>query len=343
MHFPLTHLPGPLTHLPVMLLTAARLIVLSTICATTILAADPGIALPATSEASDNKPGSLMIYNYYNSDSSNATVRNSTISITNTNSTRSVVVHFFFISSLCSVADFKARLTQNQTYAFDASDIDPDISGYIMVVAENNEGLPISFNALIGDVYIRDESKSVNLNALSFSADWGAIGTPIPSAGSASSVVNIQFSGATGGYNKLPATVALSNIPSRATGDRTMLILNSIGGDYSTSAGDGSKTIFGILYDDAERSASFSLSFNCQYARIIEDNAPRTVPRLTTFIPAGRTGWMRLYSQDGTRGLMGAMIVWNVAPGGSRQGAHNLHHLTLTSTTTTAALPIFPY
>lgn len=336
MHFPLTNLSGRT-------LAAATLIVISIIFTSTTLAADPGVALPASSDASDNKAGSLLVYNYYNSDSSNSTVRNSTVSITNTNPTRSVVVHFFFISSLCSVADFKARLTQNQTYSFDVSDIDPDISGHIMVVAENSDGTPISHNALIGDIYIRDEAKSVNLNAMSFSADWGAIGTALPSASGASHVATIEFSGAFGGYNKLPAAVALSNIPSRATGDRTLLILNSVGGDYSTSAGDGSRTIFGILYDDAERSASFSLSFNCQYARIIEDSAPRTVPRFSTFIPAGRTGWMRLYAQDGTKGLMGAMIVWNIAPGGARQGAHNLHHLTLTSTTTTATLPIFPY
>ena len=323
-------------------ITAATLILI-TLFAVSTNAADPGLSLPASSDASDNKTGSLLIYNYYNSDSSNATVRNSTLSITNTNPTRNVVVHFFFISSLCSVADFKARLTQNQTYAFEVSDIDPDISGHIMVVAENSDGLPISHNALIGDIYLRDESKSVNLSAMAFTADWGVIGTPIPSSSSASHQVSIEFSGAAGGYNKLPAAVALSNLPSRATGDRTMLILNSVGGDYSTSAGDGSRAIFGILYDDAERSASFSLTFNCQYARIIEDNAPRTVPRFSTFVPAGRTGWMRLYVQDGTKGLMGAMIVWNIAQGGSRQGAHNLHHLTLTTSSTGATLPVFPY
>lgn len=336
MHFPLIHLYGKA-------LATATLVVLSVLLASTTHAADPGTILPASSDASDNKPGSLLIYNYYNSDSSNATVRNSTVSITNTNSNRSVVVHFFFVSSLCSVADFKARLTQNQTYAFEVSDVDPDISGYIIAVAENNEGVPISHNALIGDIYIRDDAKSVNLNAVSFAADWGAIGTPIPSASGASHTIAIEFSGAPGGYNKLPAAVALSNIPSRATGDRTLLVLNSIGGDYATSAGDGTRAIFGILYDDAERSASFSLSFNCQYARMIEDSAPRTVPRFSTFVPAGRTGWMRLYSQDGTKGLMGAMMVWNIAPGGARQGAHNLHHLTVTSTATSATLPVFPY
>lgn len=306
-------------------------------------AADPGSAYPATSEASDSKAGSLLVYNYYNSDSSNAMARNTTLSITNTNQTRSIIVHFFFVSSLCSVADYKTKLTQNQTYSLEVSDIDPDISGYVMAVAENADGLPIVHNSLIGDLYIRDEAKSVNLSAVSFSADWGAVGSVMPGALTSTSTVTVNFSGAFGGYNKLPAAVALSNIPSRATGDRTMLILNSVGGDYMTSAGDGTKSIFGLLYDDAEQSSSFSISITCQYAKVIDDNNPRTVPRFSTFIPAGRTGWMRLYGQDGTKGLMGAMIVWNIVQGGTKQGAHNLHHLTLTSTATSATLPVYPY
>ena len=327
-----------------MAMTALALIATTLLISPNAIAADPGAIYPAASEASDNKAGSLLIYNYYNSDSSNASVRNTTINLTNTHPTRSVIVHFFFVSALCSVADYKAKLTQNQTYSFEAADVDPDIPGYIMVVAENSEGVPISHNALIGDLYLRDDAKSVNMSAVSFSADWGVIGTPIPSAVSTSPTVNIAFSGMPGGYNRLPAAVAISNLPSRAAGDRTMLILNSIGGDYMTSAGDGTRGIFGLLYDDAERSASFSLTFNCQYAKVLDDNAPRTVPRYSSFVPAGRTGWMRLYSQDGSKALMGAVIVWNIVPGnGSRQGAHNLHHLTLTSATTTVSLPVFPY
>lgn len=325
------------------LFLAVTLTILTITASTTAMAADPGVALPASSEASDNKAGSLLVFNYYNSDSSNAEMKNTTVNITNTHPTRSVIVHFFFVSSICSVADYKTKLTQNQTYSVEVSDIDPDISGYILAVAENSDGLPISHNALIGDLYVRDEAKSVNLSAMAFSADWGVVGTPIPGALTTSSTVTVNFSSAFGGYNKLPAAVALSSIPSRAAGDRTMLVLNSVGGDYLAAAGDGTKAVFGLLYDDAEQSASFNLSFSCQYARVLDDATPRTVPRFSTIIPAGRTGWMRLYGQDGTKGLLGAMFVWNITPDGKRQGAHNLHHLTLTSVATSATLPVFPY
>lgn len=305
-------------------------------------AADPGTALPATSEASDQKPGSLVIYNYYSSDSANQNQRNTTLNITNTSVNRSVIVHFFFVTQSCSVADFKSNLTQNQTLSLSLSDVDPDVTGYVMAVAENAEGLPIAHNFLIGDLYFRDAEKSVGLAAISFAANWTA-GAAIPSGSGASPSVTIQFNGQAGGYNRLPAAVAMANFPSRAAGDRTMLILNSIGGDYAIEAGLGTRSIFGLLYDDMEQSQSFSLSFNCQYARVLDDSNPRVVPRLSTAIPAGRTGWIKLYSPDSTRGLLGAMVIWNLTNGISNMGAHNLHHLTLTDGAgTSASLPVYP-
>ena len=164
----------------------------------------------------------------------------------------------------------------------------------------------------------------------------------IPGGNSNNATVTISFSGAYGGYNTLPATLALSNIPSRAAGDRTTLILNAIGGNYLASTG-ASATLFGLLYDDAEQSQSFSITIGCQRVETLSDSFPRTVPRFTTVIPAGRTGWMKLYSQDGSKGILGAMIVWNIVPGTNFSGGHNLHHLTLTTGSTAATLPVFPF
>lgn len=326
-------------HLSLSLLTAALLLVAG---GSPALAADPGTVLPATSEASDQKPGSLLIYNYYSSDSANQNQRNTTLNITNASVSRPVIVHFFFVTQSCSVADFKSTLTQNQTLSLSLSDVDPDVTGYVMAVAENAEGLPIAHNFLIGDLYFRDAEKSVGLAAISFAANWTS-GAAIPSGTGASPTVSIQFNGQAGGYNRLPAAVAMANFPSRAAGDRTLLILNSIGGDYAVDAGLGTRSIFGLLYDDMEQSQSFSLSFNCQYARVLDDSNPRVVPRISTTIPAGRTGWMKLYSPDSTRGLVGAMVIWNLTSGISNMGAHNLHHLTLTDGAgTTASLPVYP-
>lgn len=49
----------------------------------------------------------------------------------------------------------------------------------------------------------------------------------------------------------------------------------------------------GLLYDDQEASQSFTLVRTvCQLRGVLGNNFPRTVPRYTTVIPAGRSGWM---------------------------------------------------
>src|SRR5262245_27391193 len=95
------------------------------------LAADPGIAYPSTSEASDQKAGSLLFYNAYTSSASAPATQNTRINITNTSSIFAVSVHLFFVDgATCSVADSFLCLTANQTASFLAADVDPGISGY---------------------------------------------------------------------------------------------------------------------------------------------------------------------------------------------------------------------
>jgi len=294
------------------------------------LAADPGTAISAESEASDQKQGSLLIYNYYRSDSANVSATDTKINITNTNVTSSVVVHFFFVSvtASCAVADFKTELTQSQTYSFLVSDFDPDSQGYIMAVAENEDGLPISFNYLIGDLYLKDTLKQANLGAISFAADW-AYDTAIGSA--SASTVDITFNTAgSNTYNSLPATLALSNIPSLAAGDRTFLVINRPSGSFVTGPASVG-TLFGLLFDDAEQSQSFQISGTCQLSGVLSDSFPRTAPRFSTVVPAGRTGWMKVYATNGTTGIVGSQVVYNLADNVNFWGGHNLHALTLTS------------
>src|SRR5215471_11678131 len=107
------------------------------------LAADPGLPVPDTSEASDQKAGSLLFYNGYTSDATNAQTANTKINITNTNSLSQVAVHLFFVNSVdCSVADSFICLTENQTATFTTSDLDPGVSGYIIALVILARGPP---------------------------------------------------------------------------------------------------------------------------------------------------------------------------------------------------------
>ena len=151
-------------------LTHALLAIFSLIMlAAAALAADPGAAYPASSDVSDQKAGSLLVYNYYTSGATSGNSQNTRINLTNTSSASSALVHLFFVADTCQVADSYICLTPNQTASFLASDVDPGVSGYIVAVAVDSDGCPTVFNWLIGDEYIKTSAgHAANLGAEAF-------------------------------------------------------------------------------------------------------------------------------------------------------------------------------
>ncbi len=324
------------------------------------LAADPGIDLPndpslrAASQIGDQKKGSALIYNLYSSNPSAGNANNSRISVTNTNSVAPAFVHVFFVDGgSCSVADAYLCLTPNQTTSFLTSDIDPGIAGYIIAIATDEDGLPVRFDWLIGDAYIKLES--------GHAANLGAEAVTVPvserpfvnAPGTNQSVVDLVFDG--NRYSRLPRVLAADNIPSRADNNDTLLVINRIGGDLTTSAG-AIGNLFGVLYDDGENGFSWTAEVSvCQLRTSITNNFPRVTPRVEVVIPAGRAGWMKLYTVSAvdqtpvggsadSRAILGAMLTRNPNAGASANafnGGHNLHKLTL-NPITVVRIPVFP-
>jgi len=320
------------------LLAVFALVVMSSFA----LAADPGLAYPATSEASDQKAGSLLFYNVYTSGATSGTAENTRINITNTNSSvgADAFVHLYFVSAGCSIADSYICLTPNQTASFLASDVDPGVKGYIVAVAVDGVlGCPISFNWLIGDEYVKFASgHAANLGAVAFSRVRQATSEDC-NANSVTAAIN--FNGVD--YNCAPAVLALDNVGSRADGNDTMVIINRVGGNLGIGAATLG-TLFGLLYDDAENVLSFSVTGGCQLMSSLSNNFPRTTPRFETFIPAGRTGWAKVYNQTGAIGILGSAINLNAnaaSSAGAFNGGHNLHHLTL-NCNMVYTVPVFP-
>jgi len=318
------------------------------------VAGDPHLTGNPIEIGSDMKAGSILAYTHYNSNSNNSSATDTRINITNTHPTASVVVHFFFVGG-CNVADFKAELTQNQTYSFLTSDFDPDTAGYILAVAEDQVGLPIAWNYLIGDLYTKlANTFSVNLGAIAYAAryDFNTQGNSANAAAdtlTSGETVQISFGGAvgTGGsYDSLGRSFAVDNIPSRAGGDITRVVYATIKGNY-VAATTGSNAMFGVLYDDAEQGQSFTWSFGCAEVKTLDNATPRTAPRLDTVIPAGRTGWIRTYHTSDVGGAM-SMIVANTAwgtAGGQSVNFHGAHHLQVLTIpgAQSATLPVFPF
>jgi hypothetical protein len=299
--------------------------------------AGAGAPYPASAEISDQKAGSVLFFNYFTSTPSAPNNSNTRFSITNTNENDGVFVHLFFVEgSSCGISDRFVCLSPSQTVSFFASEQDPGTTGYMVAVAVDARGCPINFNFLIGD----EDTKLQGGEWGSFGAEaFSAIAVQPVLCDGSSQTATLNFDG--NRYNLVPRVLALSNIASAGDGVTTRIIINRIGGDLSTSAGVMG-TVFGALFDDQEVSHSFTMqSLGCQRSAILNDDFPRTSPRFTQAIPAGQSGWMKLFAESGV-GIMGAALA-NVGSGQEVRGfngSHNLHKLRLTTETLT--IPVFP-
>lgn len=313
----------------------------------------PGNFYNASSEISTTKAGSILFFAFYISDATDPNSTNTRINITNTNPTRGVAVHLFFVDGAsCSVADAFLCLTANQTNGFLMSDVDPGTSGYLVAIAVdgpaglaggNNTGCPISFNYLIGTASLKlvaSPKRFAELEAESCAAEFGS---PLPGCDPNSPTATLPFNGLSNGYNRLPRVLAASNIPARADGNDTILVITRIGGNLATGAATiGS--LFGILYDDAENPFSFTINSSaCQVRGSLSNIFPRTTPRFETVIPAGRSGWLKIWGASDI-GIIGATLNRNdnkQTVANAFEGGHMLHKLTLTNTAT-VTIPVFP-
>jgi len=304
-------------------------------------AVGPGLAIPAVSQASDQKAGSVLVFPFYSSIATNSTRENTRFNLTNIEPTRRVAVHLFFVQDdSAPVADAYVCLTPNQTTSFIASDLDPDIAGYLIAIAvDDRTGCPINFNFLMGDEFVKlNSGHAANLAAVAFSALTGAP----PVCDSNSVTAEVRFDGVS--YNAAPRALAVSNIASPVDGNSTLLVVDRLGGNLGTGVNTIGQ-LFGILYDDAEHAYSFERSSTRRQFRAIlsSNDFPRTVPRFANVIPAGRTGWMKFW-RDADGGIIGAVINFNPnsqASSSAFNQGHNLHHLTLT-TASSFIVPIFP-
>ncbi len=280
--------------------------------------------------------GSLLFFNLYTSSAANPNLRNTRISVTNTDQERPVAAQLFLVDGAGgSSTAVSLCLAPNQTSTFLASDIDPGVTGYLIAVAVDENGCPINFNSLIGGAYVKLESgHAANLTAEGFPM----IAAPSCGEGSAT----LRFDDVN--YAPAPRMLATPKISSRADGNDTMLVLNSLGGDLRTSAAPLGE-ISGALYDDMGEAFEFSTSpGRPQFISRLSNAFPRTPTRFEAVIGAGRRGWMKLWLTDDAA-MLGADINFNaggnVAAFNYFNDGYNLHKLTITRSAT-LTIPVFP-
>jgi hypothetical protein len=303
----------------------------------------PGVLPNTGSPVSDQRAGSVLIYNLYTSTVGSST-QNTSISLTNIEPNRTAFVHLFFVDGAsCSVADAYLCLTPNQTASFLASDLDPGTTGYLVAVATDRNGCPINFNYLIGDEFVKLTSgHQANLAAEAIQAVAGGLTACTPGSVTAT----LAFNGVS--YGVLPRVLAVDNVGSRADGNDTLVIVNSVGGDLRAFA-QTLRPLFGIIYDDAEQGLSFTFApGTCQFRGTVNSNFPKTTPRFESWLPAGRSAWFKFWVSNTTAAaqepILGAVLNRNSNAGsnsGAFNGGHNLHKLN-TTPHGTLTIPVFP-
>jgi len=296
-------------------------------------AQDVGLSIPATSEASDNKPGSVLIYNLFSPNAATPSLENTQISITNTNSSTTQAVMFIFVRGATGLSVPTAFcLGANKTATFDASLALPGERGFAIAIAVDiSTGCPIGTagNVLTGQARVKLASGfSGTLPAMGVSALYA--GT-IAGCSGASTSAALNFDGVS--YNLLPFLSAVDNVGSLADGKRSLLVLNRINGNLGATATPLGK-VTGTFYDDTERKTSYVIpTSGSQFVGELVKGQPVIVPPLPRFVPAGRTGWTRFRPFGSFAPATGAAFF--TAP----SGATNLRASTLISGTVT--IPVF--
>ena len=302
-------------------------------------AADPGDAYPDTAEASDQKRGSVLFFNFFSSNATNPALENSEVSLTNLNPLEGTAVHLFLVDGTTgTVTNRFMYLNEAQTSTFSLFDVAPGKRGYIVAVAiDRATGCPRKFNDLVGTVDVKLTSgHSGSLPAVAVTA---LTNTPATCGGTAT----LNFDGAS--YNRLPRLLSLNNLPSRLDGNDTFLVLNRVGGDFTGSgAATVAGTVGGILWDDASNGFSFTLLSGLtvpQLAFSITEASVQTVPRLNLVIPASRSGWLRLNNTTTDAAYLGASLNYHPNAATQRGSYDNGHNLTaLTNTVGSSAITI---
>ncbi|MFN0120362.1 MAG: Calx-beta domain-containing protein [Blastocatellia bacterium] len=298
----------------------------------------PGDPTPASAEISAQKTGTVLIFPAYVSSATRPERENTRLSITNTDTSRMVYVHVFFVENGGVPADSYVCLTPNQTVTFLASEMDPGESGYVVAVAvDKNTGCPINFNYLMGSESVKYQSgHAAALNAEAIAALPGAT----LKCDLVDNEARLDFNGEE--FNLVPRMVGVDHLMSPAEGNATMLIFNRIGGNLIRRAAT-TGGFFGILYDDMENPHSFETSGSVHLRRIISNDFPRTTPRYSTLIPPGRTGWLKMWTAS-DNGIIGAVINHNpnTATGGNAfAGGRNLPWLRMADRES-LTIPVYP-
>jgi len=291
-----------------------------------------------------NTPASILVYPYYTSDASNIGAKDTRISITNINKNEAVIVHFFFVNGAensprtCTVTDLKQPLTPGQTYSILVSDFDSGETGYIIAVAEDDLGCPISFNYLIGSANFKNSQGSQGeYNAFGFKS-YLTQGTTHDNCvdNSITPTANLTFNGVE--YEQAPNMLYAPGLfnSSSISGENSQIVFAALNGSLLTGM-DNSATYSALIYDQNEQVRSQSLPvWGC-----FESVAQTT---LNPLLPTTGPAWIKLTAANNVPGV-GLYMHYNSGTNTNAfTGADQLYGVCTTGgcINTSMTMPVFP-
>ena len=299
--------------------TAAAIRTIITGCGSTSTTPTVGVGIP-----SELKPGSVLFYNLYTSDPAKPHQENTQINITNTDEDRPAIAHLFWVDSVTGLpTDTFICLAPGRHVNLRASEMDPGVTGFLVVVAVDLNGVPIKLNTMIGSAYVKLKTgHQAVMNAISFAA---LANVPVTHT-SGEATVQLKFDGTS--YDLSPRVLTIDNFPSPLDGSSTLLVINRFGGDLTKQTPvEPFGNVPAVFYNDMEKAVNVTLPASaCQTRNELKDGYPRVIPRFTLQITAGHTGWMRFNAGTGAS-IMGATLTYN--PTSVRNGGKNLRQVAL--------------
>lgn len=340
-------------------------------------------------EVSDQKPGSVLVFPYYTSNAQTKADTRITISNLATANltvvpapgpnpigafqyTGTIIVHLFFIrGGDCQQSDQYICLTKGASISFKTSEQDPDVTGYAIAVAVDQNGLPVSWNALIGNAFVNNGTTQGNYGAEAF-ANSGPFGflTTLANLNSASATLVFNGGNPAGvpgglgnlpfvppaafplgvapavplGYDQVPNQFAVEiQSPSDAPGQT--VVHAGLSGDITSGAAlaGAAQAGTGLVWRGDEKQGSFVswLTGGCQRFGVVTATTPRVPGTLGVFLPKGQIGVLR-YDTGASVGILITphQIANGVVTPGTWGGIRTLHK-TRVAATTNLVIPVF--
>lgn len=247
---------------------------------------------------SSQKPGSLLIFPYYNARL--ASHFDTRLTLSNVGTQLSYVHVFLVDGTTGSQVDFFVCLTPNAIFSFQTSEYDPDNTGFAFAVAVDQEGLPTANNALIGNGFVDEGSYHGNYVAEAF---WRYDTTTTASKDGAAI---LHLNGTE--YDAAPTQFAVEiQSPVDVAGQR--IVLAPLAGDLTaadkavTSQTAATTQIgVGMAANEQEQTLSFDsfLRGGCLKAATISTMSPNVPGGLGALIPTGKMGVLKFRVGAGT-------------------------------------------